>query len=765
MASNEVEEGYKKALEKLKEVEDKYKGKPLTAQGFQELKKAQNQVSLYTKTGAFSRGLARVASDVVTGLPDLAAMGINYGIRKASGSEQPVQLPILGEQVRKVMGVPEQELDPANQFLADAPGYVAAAVGVGQLAKGLWKGYRAISNNSKFKKLLGEMPKDQANAFKQYMVNGQGSDSPLVQSAIERMRSTTEYKELFNTLEEGAAKAGAKVASVRPSSQTAEEAVTGATKSVEDAVQAVKKARDNAGAANFDAAVKAGGNRPIISTDGTMKALANIRKRFSTDTPEGQSALRYINQLEESFSARIATPDGDLILKSIKPKLTVSQIQNKMREFGAQIGGNDAAVNSLSVNTKDLINKAVFGGLKGDLATAGSKVKTTADKQAIGYLIKARDQYSKGTAAYNDLVAKGIPKFLRDKPVNEIELPALIDAYEGLSGSQRKLFRNWVGENRAESLQAIDKAVFDQFKNKAFRKGTDGKQTYDLGELAREWEKIRKTDPEKASMISDALGVKASEFSARMKDALVFTRRMDTGVEKVAGDAVKNKQQLSALAGASPLGYQAAKVTDLTIEAVNSLMKKNGISDEMLMKMLLTDEGAQFLKSASLSPQGRETLEKLTKLDTAGLPKAGAYLLGGGVPQGMVEGATSEEIVVPDEIPQDFMQQFQQEAAQPTDEIVVPDELPQDFINQYQQAPEQPTSDPMGEFIQGLPQQTSEAPMAPQQYAGVNNTEDPVRQHLMKMKQVDPYLNVDYMMKAYEQAPEEQKKKLLGMFG
>ena len=707
MASQEVEEGYKKALAELKAVEDKYRGKPLTAQGFQELKKARNKVGLYTKEGAFSRGVARAATDVVTGIPDLAALGINYGIRKASDSEQPYQLPVLGDELRKAIGVSEKELDPRNQFAADVPGYVAAAIGVKQLLQLGWQGLKSLRNSSKMKKLLGELPTNEANALKMYMVKGQGSDSPIVQSAIERMRGNVEYKELFSALEEGAAKATQKVATVRPSKQTAEEATTGAASAVEKAVKTVKKARDDAGTVNFQMAEQFGRNRPIVPTDKTMQELAKMRQRFNTNTPEGNAALRYIDDLERSFDTRIAMEGGgELVLPAVKSKLTVQQIQNKMREFGAQIGGSDAAVNSLSVNTKDMINKAVFAGLKGDLNSVKT-VGNAADQKAIGYLIKARDEYSKGTQAYNDLVAKGIPKFLRDKPLNEIEFPELVKAYEGLTGSQRKLFRTWVGENRAESLQAIDKAVFDNFKNKAFKEVRGGKQNYDLGTMAREWERLRKTDPEKAAMLTDALGTNASEFSKRMKDALVFTRKMEVGAQK-AGATIPGQQQASALAGAVG-GYPAAKVTDLTIEAINATMKKNGISDEMLMKLLLTDEGASFLKTASLSPQGRDTLEKLTSLDRATIPETVSWLAAGRPAVNEMRGAETtpetavaeEEIVIPDELPAEFMQ-----GAPADEEIIIPDELPSEFL-------EQPNSDPLGDFIQNLPQKQSSTQQQP----------------------------------------------------
>ena len=763
MASKELEEGYNKALEQLKKAEAEQDKNPFSIKAMRDVQDAKAELSRWTRMGAVGRGVGRAITDVITGIPDLAAMGINYGIRKVSDAEQPYQLPILGDEIRKAAGVADKEAAPELQIYHDVPGYLAAAYGVKQLAQLGWQGLKAWRNNSKMKKLLGEMPKDEANAFKEYMVRGQNSDSPLVQSAIERMRQNTEYKELFTALEEGAAKAGQKVATVRPSKQTAEEATEGIVRNVQKAVEKVKKARDDAGAVNFEMAVRLGQNKPIVPIDNTLAALEKIRGRLNTGTPEGNAAMAYIDSIRDSFATQIPIQGGGrLVLDYVRPNMTITQVQNKLREFGAQIGSNDAAVNSLSVNTKDLINKAVFGGIKADLNAANKVVMAESDKKAIGYLIKARDQYAKGTQDYVDLIAKGIPKFLRDKPVNEIELPKLVEAYEGLTGSQRQLFRTWVGESRAESLQAIDKAVFDKFKNKAFKLGADGKQTYDLGTLAREWERLRKTEPEKAAMIADALGVKASEFSARMKDALVFTRKMDVGTMKPAGEAIKGQQQASALAGAVG-GYPAAKVTDLTIEAVNMLMKKGGISDEALMKMLLTPEGASFLKSASLSPQGRETLEKLTKLSTATIPESVSWLSAARTPiaekvnEMSAAPEAADEIVIPDELPPEFA------APEATgEEIIVPDELPPEFLN----APEQPTSDPLGDFIKNLPQRQSAAPMAPQQpQPAPQQAQAGVNQALMDRIRKEGFSNPEYVYNAVMTGDPNKRDFILQRLG
>jgi hypothetical protein len=51
------------------------------------------------------------------------------------------------------------------------------------------------------------------------------------------------------------------------------------------------------------------------------------------------------------------------------------------------------------------------------------------------------------------------------------------------------------------------------------------------------------------------------------------------------------------------------------MDAVNEIFKKRGLSEDQLMKVLLTQEGKDFLKNASLSPQSTETLESLIKVE------------------------------------------------------------------------------------------------------------------------------------------------------
>lgn len=298
-------------------------------------------------------------------------------------------------------------------------------------------------------------------------------------------------------------------------------------------------------------------------------------------------------------------------------KLTIQRLQGFLHEFGKKAEGSDSVVTGLSLDDMKRVNSALFSGLKNDLADTVKTAGNVSEKKAAGYLIQAREQFRKATEDYDNLIAQGVPKWLQGKAINEITLEDLTKAYQGTNPSQRQLFRDWVGENRAESLKAIDKAVFDDFLANTYKKLPDGTFGYDLGSIADKWQTIKATDPNKAGQVADALGVNINDFSQRMKDASVFTRKIQIGAPKVDEAPIASglKSDLSAAIGATPAGYQGAKLTQLSIDAVNEIFKKRGLSEDQLMKVLLTPEGKDFLKSASLSPQSTKTLEAFFKVE------------------------------------------------------------------------------------------------------------------------------------------------------
>lgn len=298
-------------------------------------------------------------------------------------------------------------------------------------------------------------------------------------------------------------------------------------------------------------------------------------------------------------------------------KLTIQRLQGFLHEFGKKAEGSDSVVTGLSLDDMKRVNSALFSGLKIDLADTVKTAGNVSEKKAAGYLLQAREQFRKASEDYDNLIAQGVPKWLQGKAINEITLEDLTKAYQNTNPSQRQLFRDWVSENRAESLKAIDKAVFDDFLANTYKKLPDGTFGYDLGAIADKWQTLKTTDPNKAGQVADALGINANEFSQRMKDASVFTRKIQIGAQKVDEELVpsKVKSDVAAAIGATPAGYQGAKVAQLSLDAVNEIFKKRGLNEEQLMKVLITPEGKDFLKNAALSPQSTKTLESLLKVE------------------------------------------------------------------------------------------------------------------------------------------------------
>lgn len=681
---------YLDAVEKLKKAKAAYdaepnKGSAIGQQKLREYYQARRDVTERTPSGALAAGMLRTAGETITGIPDLLTEGVNWLAKKA-GAEY--QSPTLGALFRQATGQSEGPKTEDLSAIYNAPGYVAAGVGLvnlGMLAKDGWKAFKDAKIAKKADELLGELNPTERNLFSKWMVRGQGSTSPEVAAMLEKVRTNPKYSELFSALEQEAGKAALK--GIRPTggAQTSEEAAGGIARTIQNKLDAVKKARAEAGSEAFDKAFKQAGDSAFVETTNTRAVINKLRSEY----PDNDAVQAYLSKLEDkliptidvapskgtSYVVRQGEPSrtipgsparvdkateviteydafglprqrtvtrdipvpgapsktiagtSDVMgnipgrkgfsVQAEPEKLTIQRLQGFLHEFGKKAEGSDSVVTGLSLDDMQRVNSALFSGLKTDLADTVKTAGSISEKKAAGYLIQAREQFRKASEDYDNLIAQGVPKWLKGKALNEVTLEELTQAYQKTNPSQRQLFRDWVGESRAESLKAIDKAVFDDFLADTYKKLPDGSFGYDLGSIADKWQTIKATDPNKAGQIADALGVDANEFSKRMKDASVFTRKIQIGTTKAEDTVIPQnmKGDLAAVVGATPAGYQGAKVAQLSIDAVNELFKKKGLSEEQLMKVLLTSEGRDFLKNAALSPQSTKTLESLIKVE------------------------------------------------------------------------------------------------------------------------------------------------------
>lgn len=674
----------------------------------------------------FAAGTQSALTGVATGLPDLAVAGFNW---VTGGNTKDLRTRFL-----EASGVPTKATEAEFETLYNIPEYTAMAIGLGQLAKGGWKGYRAFKDNKKVAEFAKELEKSSgpqaANRFKAFMATGQGSDNPMVYAALDQMKKNPKYAELFTRLDKAAAEAAVKGMTPRPSKLTSDEAAKGIVKSVKDKLESVTKARNTAGDEQFAVARALAGDRKIVDTSETLAYIRGLRSKYgNVDTPEAKAVMSFVDRMEDMIAPRVTAPAtagtavrGDVAsavrydslgmpipasvardvnipgsagytTRQSPQNFSVDQLQQLLHEFGKKVGTDDSIIKGISQSDLEKINKGVFAALQRDLSSSVKLAGTTQDRQALGKLISARKQFADASGEYNRLIAQGMPKFLQDKSLDELSLEDLTKAYKGLNKGQRELFRGFVGTNKAEALQALDRQVFQDFLAKSYKELPDGTMGYDLGELARSWDILKKTDPNQADMLATSLGTNATEFSGRMKDALTFSRRMSIGKETEEASDVLDvvRREAPVAVGSIPaVGYSGAKVTQLTLDTLAAIMKEKKLTPDLIAKALLTPEGAAFLKSAALSPGSRETLESLTKM-TSALPATKAYTALSSVVTGATpRGNEADEVAMPDDIfiPDDIMVDGVEQPQGGEDDVFIPADLMDDQLGMDTQSPE-----------------------------------------------------------------------------
>jgi hypothetical protein len=647
--------------------------------------------------GALGGGIASAGVGLLTGIPDLVISGYN------SAANPTVPMQTLRERVLNAAQIPTEASSVEDQGTYAAPEIGTAVAGLAQLSKLGFKGVTSWLKQRKVDNLLSKLPEEEANRFKEYMLRGQGSASTEVAAKINELRRNPKYTELFNELDNAATKAATQGMAPRPSRIAEPEAAQNMAKAVEERLKSVRKARSEAGNTNFTKAFEQGGDRAILTPSKTIETIDDLVKNTDTSTDSGKAAVKWLQETRDNIAPRInvapragtsytspqaardtltnAPIPGQEVTYNIpgsagytiqqSPKaLTVQEVQARLKEWGRNAASEGSAVRDLAISDEQRINAALFGAMKDDLKAAQSSATTTADKKALGYLEQARSQTSKASKEYNELIAQGMPTFLKGKPIESISFEELSGAYKNLNPSQRAVFRDWVGQNKAESLQAIDSDVFQTFKAKHVGSLPDGTQGVDLKSMAEDWSKM---SPKDQNILAAALGQNFNEFNGRMKDALVFTRRIQTGSLAAEGQAAQEATTAGARVAGATLGYRFNQAVKLLGDAFGTA-NKGIISDELAFKTLLTPEGANFLKTAKLTPGSQKTLEALTNMNNA-VPKIPEYIK----PVAQVAGAIAPQVTAPPETTDQPTWELPPEQTQNTGEVKW--ELPPEDVN------------------------------------------------------------------------------------
>jgi hypothetical protein len=531
----------------------------------------------------------RIAQGVgSTGIPGAGKKGLLLG----------AALPTGDVAVSEAIGLPE--------------GVISGAYAVGSLTRAGWKGIKDFQENKKFKQFLADnIPNtNDQNVFKEFMLRGQGSDSPVVAASIQKLRSNPEYAELFARFDKAASDFATKgmtpatqITGAGAKQQVAESIAT----RVERQIEGLRQQRSESADRIFTQAKGYGGDRAIVDSNETIAQIDKLIGDYSKKkTGNADTAVSFLSKLRSRL-----VDDNNL-----PKKLTVDETQAVLSEFGKNATLGNSLVKDLALTDETRISAAIFGGLKDDLRNARVAAKSVEDKAATGLLLQARDQVRKASDEYNEAISQGLPAFLKDKPLSSISYEDIYSNYKGLNEYQRAKLRAYVGGTDQESLNFLDRNIFQDFVKSAQGKNDSGVLTTDLEKLATNWKLLG--DNEKSSLIT-ALGTNAKEFDQRMADALTFTRRMKVG--RVAGaeeDLISQdlKRGISASIGAG-LGYSPSKASDVAMIGINELIKKQGLNDEQLMRVLLTPEGANFLRQGALTGASAKTLDALTNVPTA----------------------------------------------------------------------------------------------------------------------------------------------------
>ena len=604
--------------------------------------------------GAIGSGLQSGISGLFTAIPDIAVAGYNFlkptPNQNLSGlitgkQPQKQETPSLGDLASKYLGIQNEPMSDEQAYAfriaqgagsAAVPssgakglllgtglgagdvavsqatglpeGTVSSIYAVGNLTRAGFKGVQNLRESKKLNKFIEEnIPPEEQNVFRQFMLRGQGSDSPIIASAIQKLRTKPEYAELFSKFDKAASDFATKGMTPTSRITSKQETTEAIATRVQREVDGLRKQRSEAGTRIFEQAKGYGADRGIVSPEKTISEIDGLISDYSKRlTPNSERAVQFLIDLK----SRMTNETGSL------KKLTVDEVQSVLSEFGRKATQGDSLVKDLAISDEIRISAKIFGGLKDDLQTARRVATSPEDKAAAGLLIQGREQVRKASDNYNESIAQGLPAFLKDKPLSSISYEDLYANYKTLNEPQRAKLRAYAGSTDQEALNFLDRNIFQDFVKSAQGKNDAGILTTDLEKLSTKWQTLG--DNEKAALVT-ALGANAAEFDQRMKDALIFSRKMRVAQPAVEAEKIISadlQRGVSATVGAGT-GYAPAKGVDVAMTTINELFKKQGITDEQLMRMLLTPEGADFLRQGSLTGASQKTLDALTKIPNA----------------------------------------------------------------------------------------------------------------------------------------------------
>jgi hypothetical protein len=500
------------------------------------------------------------------------------------------------------------------------------------LGRGGWKGMQAWREGRKFEDLMKNLPTDmpelERNALKRFMLTGQGADNGIVAAAMQKLETKPEFAEMLKKLREGATEQT--LSGMRPETGklTKEESATGLVQTVKNKLDGLKETVSSSvfspkAISLYDKAKGYGGERGIVDPTNTVTRIDDLIKQYrEKDSDSAKRAVEVLTGMKEKLTAqRMVDPTQAAVLMAgglpeTTNKLTVGKVQGMLSEWGKKASAGDTIIKDLAVSDEQKISATIFGGLKDDIRASIGSSTDVKDKAALRLLEEARERTSTAATKYNDAVAQGLPAFLKDKNPASLTFTTLVPEYEKLDKNQRSTVRQWMGDTNPEVLKQFDRQVYTNFLDKA----RDDTGLVDLGKLTSLWNSTKPTDRD---AVTTALGVNAGEFTARMRDASAFNNRVRVAQPTAEGNVISDVAPPAARLAGATLGYGAHQAVMLSSDVAKQLLDKTKLTDDQLMKLFLSPEGADFLKTQKLTPGSAELLDKLTKVTAPTDPATG----------------------------------------------------------------------------------------------------------------------------------------------
>jgi hypothetical protein len=370
-------------------------------------------------------------------------------------------------------------------------------------------------------------------------------------------------------------------------------------------------------------------------------------------------------------------------------KLTLEEVQSMLKSFGAEAASSQGLIKDVSLTDQQRIAKAIFGSLKDDMRASATALNAAGDlkgQKAVELMNKGRQAVSGAYEKYNSAMSEALPSWAKGKDLNTTPFSDLVSNYTAAQPSERAAFRLMMKDTNEEALKALDSHVWDNFVSSNRVQRPDGTYGVDIQALAESWFNLGKT-PEGKNMrevISSSLGANSGEFDSRMSDALKFVRSFASKAapDSTALDTVT--REIPAVVGATA-GYSPSKAVAVGLDTAKAALKKStldNMSEDLLMKVLLSPEGKEFLKTADLSKNATQTLMNLDKVRTTSfVPSVTMIAPMITSPKGAVQGeqlqqGAEEDLILPDSvIAAQKSAQISSQTPQQEEELVLPDSV------------------------------------------------------------------------------------------